>query len=261
MAIVFLIIGFMSAIMTFVLEGGHIQHLLEATAALVVIGGTIGATGLSVPMHLLKNLPGCLKVAFTAKPANLEVTIEYLKEMANKARREGLLSLEEEISSKKDMNPFLLRGLLMIVDGVDPETIREILDTQIDMIKKRHKENIHIFETAGGLSPTMGIIGTVMGLVHVLGNLSNPDTLGPSIAVAFIATLYGVALANLVYLPIASRLKMLNESEVTEKQLMEEGVLSIIAGENPNLMVEKLKVFLEPSEVKKMEAHAKKEEK
>ncbi|ALP02701.1 Chemotaxis protein PomA [Clostridioides difficile] len=141
-----------------------------------------------------------------------------------------------------------------MVDGVDAVTIRNILESQIQITSKRHKEGIAIFDSAGGYAPTLGIIGTVMGLVHILGNLSsNPDALGPQISVAFLATLYGVGSANLIWLPIASKLKTINQQEVSERLLVIEAILSILEGDNSNLMTEKLKIFLNSKELIELE--------
>ncbi|WP_339061314.1 MotA/TolQ/ExbB proton channel family protein [Tepidibacillus marianensis] len=167
-------------------------------------------------------------------------------EYSTLARREGVLAIEQHYQKMED-NPFLKEGLMLVVDGVDPQLIREILEIEIANIEARHDKGSKIFDMAGGYAPTMGIIGTVMGLVHVLGNLSNPDSLGPSIAVAFIATLYGVSSANVLYLPIGSKLKARSQMEILIKELEVEGILSIQAGENPQMLRKKLLAFLPPA--------------
>ncbi|WP_132768151.1 flagellar motor protein [Tepidibacillus fermentans] len=244
--IIGLILGLAGLVGGFLLEGGHASSLLQLTAFMIVFGGTFGAVIVSYPMSQLKTVPKLLKIAFTEKKLNVHETIQQLVEYSTLARREGVLTIEQYYE-KMDGNPFLKEGLMMVVDGVDPQLIREILEIEIANIEARHEKGIKIFESAGGYAPTMGIIGTVMGLVHVLGNLSDPDSLGPSIAVAFIATLYGVASANVFYLPIASKLKARSQMEVLIKELEVEGILSIQAGENPQMLKKKLLAFLPPA--------------
>jgi chemotaxis protein MotA len=251
-SVVSVIIGFAALIVAFVLEGGHVSSLFAPTAAIIVFGGTAGAVGLSFPAEDLKRIPKILKVAFSKRNSDVGNLIEYFKNIAIKTRKEGLLSIEEEISNDDTIDPFIKKGLQLVVDGVEPQTVRSVLEAEAYATFERHKSGIAIFEGAGGFAPTMGIIGTVMGLVHVLGNLSDPDNLGPSIAVAFIATLYGVASANLLWLPIGNKLKALNKQENREKELIIEAILSIQEGLNPNTLVEKLKSFLDKEQHKKI---------
>ncbi|MFV9511512.1 flagellar motor protein [Tepidibacillus sp. LV47] len=241
-----LILGLSGLIGGFILEGGHASSLLQLTAFMIVFGGTFGAVIISFPMEQLKTVPKLLKIAFTEKKLNVHESIQQLVEFSTLARREGILAVEQHYD-KMEGNPFLKEGMMLVVDGVDPQLIREILEIEIANIEARHEKGIRIFEAAGGYAPTMGIIGTVMGLVHVLGNLSDPDSLGPSIAVAFIATLYGVSSANVIYLPIASKLRARSQMEVLIKELEVEGILSIQAGENPQMLRKKLLAFLPPA--------------
>ncbi len=185
-----------------------------------------------------------LKLAFAYKPKDPLQTIEELVELSAIARREGILALEEKIETYED--EFFKNGLRLVVDGVDPDAARNMLETELTFIEQRHAKGAQPYEQAGGFAPTMGIIGTVMGLVHVLGNLANVEGLGPQIATAFIATLYGVASANVIYLPIAGKLKNRSQQEVLIRELMIEGILSIQAGENPNILSQKLRAFLAP---------------
>jgi chemotaxis protein MotA len=243
--IVGLILGVTALVGGFVLEGGHATALLSPTAAIIVFGGTFGAVALATPAEQLKKIPQVLKIAFTYKPKDPMETIEELVSLATTARREGILALEEKIESYDD--EFFKNGVRLVVDGVDPELVRSILETELAFIESRHEKGVQPFEQAGGFAPTMGIIGTVMGLVHVLGSLSDVEKLGPQIATAFIATLYGVASANVIYLPIATKLKNRTKQEVLIRELMIEGILSIQAGENPNILGQKLKAFLAPN--------------
>ncbi|MHB1421120.1 MAG: flagellar motor protein [Bacillota bacterium] len=237
-----LLLGVISLIVAFVLEGGEVGALIVGTAALIVFGGTAGAVMASFSMSELKKVPSVVKVALLGKDAEPIGIIDLIVQLATRARREGLLAIEPEID--KVEHPYLRKGLQMIVDGTDPSVVKNSMELSIYNTEQRHKVGASVFEAAGGYSPTMGIIGTVMGLVHVLSNLSEPETLGPSIAVAFIATLYGVASANVLWLPIASKLKNRNKSEAIIMEMMMEGVLAIQEGQNPKLIQARLTNFL-----------------
>ncbi|CAB1254397.1 flagellar motor protein [Clostridium sp. MT-14] len=252
--IIFLFFGILSVVVGYIIEGGQATALLGATAAIIVFGGTIGATGLSFPMDILKRIPKIFKVLFNPRKTDLPALISYFKDVSYKTRKNGLLSLESEVSNDPNLDPFIKKGLQLVVDGVDPQAVRSILELELDSTSERHREGADIFESAGGYAPTMGIVGTVMGLVHVLGNLEDTSTLGPKIAVAFLATLYGIGSANLLWLPIGSRLKQADEREVKEKTLIIEGVLYIQEGINPNTIAEKLKSFLNKEELLRYEA-------
>lgn len=240
-----IILGFAMLIGGFMLEGGHFTSLLEPTAAMIVFGGTAGATIASFSMDDIKQIGVLFKITFSEKRYEVNELIGTLCGFAEKARREGLLSLERETANIDD--EFLRQGVQLVVDGTDPSLVRDILETQIDFTDQRHKIGADIFEAAGGYSPTMGIIGTVMGLVHVLSNLSDPESLGPSIAVAFIATLYGVCFANVAWLPIGHKLKLKSKQERFMREIALEGILSIQAGDNPSIVREKLRAFLSAS--------------
>ncbi|MBU3127765.1 flagellar motor protein [Clostridium tagluense] len=247
--VIFIIVSFGSLVAAFILEGGSPGMLVAETAAMIVFGGTIGSVGLGSSPKKLKNIPAMLKLIFTAKDKDLVEIVSYFKNLSFKTRKDGLLSIEAEITDALD--PFIKKGLQLVVDGVDPQMVKTILEFELESTYERHKENAGIFEAAGGLAPTMGVIGTVMGLVQVLSNLSDPSVLGEKIAVAFIATLYGVGSANLLFLPISSRLKDLNNEEIKEKSLIIEAVLLMQEGANPNILAEKLKGFLDKKQIKK----------
>lgn len=246
------IIGIVALIFGFIMEGGHLGSLFQGTAAVIVFGGTVGAVVAGTPMRVLKKVPYILKVAFIEKKEPPHETIDQLVELSNLSRREGLLALEAETERYKD-DPFLYEGLQLTIDGIDGDLVRDILDREIEQYEAKHIEIGKVFETAGGYAPTMGIIGTVMGLVHVLGMLSEPDSLGPAIAVAFIATLYGVASANVLYFPLYKKIQARIDQQVMLKELQAEGLLSILHGENPNILRKKLLAFVE----KKTESNAK----
>ncbi len=251
--IIGVIVGIASIIVAYVEEGGKVGVLWQPTAALIVFGGTFGAIAVSFSFKDLANFPKYLKIIFANTGLDFAGTYKTLISNAEKARKEGLLSLEQDLNKIKDS--FLSQGLQLVVDGIDPELTRSMLENEVYAMENRHKIGISMLEAAGGYAPTMGIIGTVMGLVHVLGNLTNPDALGPSIAVAFIATLYGVASANLLWLPMAAKLKNKSKQEVKLRELILDGILSIQAGENPSILKEKLKTNLKseklPEETRK----------
>ena len=250
--VISLIIGIGSMILAFILEGGSLGSLGQSTAALIVFGGTIGAVGVSFPTSELKKIGKVLKIAFSKRNSNIKSQIEFFKDLAAKTRKNGFLSLEAEINGA-DIDPFVKKGLQMVIDGAEPSNIKNALEIRIENKLERHSSGAAIFEAAGGYAPTMGIIGTVMGLVHVLSNLSDPSTLGPKIAVAFIATLYGVASANLIWLPIASKLKAVSKQELIEKELAMHAILLIQEGTNPNNIVNRLEGFLAEKQIKMME--------
>jgi chemotaxis protein MotA len=236
------------------MEGGSLSALISPSALVLVIGGTIGATVISSGLKEVLGLPKLLAQTLRARPYDLQATIDRLVRLAQKARREGLLSLESELAEIDDQ--FLARGLQMVVDGSDIEAVRSVLETDISFMERRHSIGFTIFETAGGYAPTMGIIGTVMGLIHVLTNLSDSAKLGAAIASAFLATFYGIFSANVFWLPIASQLKSKTQRETDERALCLEGILSIQSGDNPSTVRDKLAVFLPPSAVAKGTAEA-----
>lgn len=255
--IVFLIEAFGILITAFIIEGGQPSHLMSLTAFLIVVGGTTGATGLSYPLKDFKRMPGAVKKAFTAKENNLSDLIIFFRNLSTKARKNGLLSIESEINVE-GIDPFIQKGLQLVVDGVDPQTIQGILELEADATVERHKKAIAMFESAGGYCPTMGIVGTVMGMVHILGNLGGDSSkIGELIAPAFLATLYGIAFANIIFLPIGNRLKLLNEYENAERELIIEAVLLIQTGTNPNTLAEKLKGFLNKNDRVKLDTSEK----
>jgi chemotaxis protein MotA len=252
------VIGFVLAWGAFfgsiVMEGGDLKSMINPSAALLVFGGTIGASMMSFPMSAMTGVPGVIRHAFMSKHQNVPDVIKMLVAFAERARREGLLSLEDQ--SKDITDEFLKKGIQLAIDGTDPELVREIMQTDIAFLGTRHHHGANLFATMGGFAPTLGVIGTVAGLVHMLANLSDPGSMGPSIAAAFIATLYGVSSANLIFLPLANKLKHVSSEEVLIREIMTEGILSIQAGDNPRIVEEKLKAFLSPKERKSIEEAA-----
>ncbi len=246
------VLGFGSLLAAFIIEGGNPIQLLNISATLIVIGGTIGATLIAHPLELVVSLPKLIIKALTGKPPDGEKMITILVDFAQKARKEGLLALEKDVDALDD--PFLRKGLMLVVDGIEPETVREILENDLEAMTKRHERGYGMLEAMGGYAPTMGIIGTVMGLVSVLSHLSSPEELGPAIAVAFIATFYGVSTANILWLPLGGKLKLKSKAEIFVRQAMIEGIMAIQAGDNPRIVEEKLQAFLKIKPAKKGQA-------
>jgi len=240
--IIGLLLGLFGLLGGFVFEGGTVGALMQGTAAMIVFGGTFGAVIAGTPLKKLKKVPYILKMAFMEKKYSPHEMIDQLVELSTLSRREGLLALEPELEKFED-DTFLYEGLQMTIDGMEGDLIRDILDREMELYETQHLDLAKVFESAGGFAPTMGIIGTVMGLVHVLGKLSNPKALGPLIATAFIATLYGVASANVIYLPLYNKIKSRIADEILIKELQAEALLSIQHGENPNILRKKLVTF------------------
>ena len=216
---------------------------LILSAFVIVFGGTIGATLTSVGWKSFKRGVAGFRRALTYQPADRGTSITTLVGYAEKARREGLLVLEDDLQHADD--EFLKKGVQLVVDGTDPELVKEILQTEVDSLAEEHERVASVWTIMGGYSPTLGIIGTVMGLVTVLAHLSNAAALGPAIAVAFVATFYGVSLANLVYLPIGLKLTACSQDDIASRELMIEGILAIQSGDNPRIVEEKLIAFLD----------------
>jgi chemotaxis protein MotA len=258
------IIGLVGAvaivIVVLIMDGGSPLELIAMPQSiLLTLGGSIIATLATVPLATFLNVPRFFMKAIFQEKGNAKETVDMISTMADKARREGLLALEED--SKKIEDAFLRKGIMLVVDGVEPEQVRTILELDIHHMEARHALGAGFFNTAGGFSPTFGIIGTVMGLISVLKNLSNPDALATSIGSAFLATLWGLMSANLIFLPLGGKLQNKSHEESTYRHMLVEGILSLQAGENPRLIRDKLMAFLPPSarseaEVSKAEAKA-----
>jgi chemotaxis protein MotA len=234
------------------MEGAPIMAVLSPSAMMIVLGGTLGVTIVGTSMDRIKAIPILYKKILSPDAYDLRGRVTELVGFAEKARRDGLLALDDELSTVHD--DFLRRGLQLVVDGTDPDIVAEVLDSEAEAMGRRHAAGAQPFEKAGGFAPTMGIIGTVFGLVHVLENLDKPATLGPAISGAFIATLLGVGIANVVFLPAANRLKQLSAEEREFRMLTIEGILGIQAGDNPRVLSDKLLTFVPPGQREAKEA-------
>ena len=246
-------VAFGSLLMSSMMDGTSPASFINIPALMIILGGTAGVTLASVGMSSMKRVPSLYKLVISAEPPDMRGQHDRLVALADKARREGLLALDAQLGEIDDA--FTRNALQLVVDGTDPEMVHAILEAEVDGMSARHEAGAAPFEKAGGFAPTMGIIGTVLGLVHVLQNLSAPSTLGPSISAAFIATLMGVGAANVIFLPIASRLKAISGEEMELRMMTIEGILSIQAGDNPRLVSEKLMSYVPPAERDADESH------
>ena len=244
--------GFVVVIAANVMEGGNPMSLLLGPPLILVFGTTILISIAGGTMLDAKNIVGSLKLAFTGKVDPPGAMIPEVVSLAERARREGLLSLEESLTTLDD--PFLVKGVTMAIDGTDPEEVRDILEAEVYAKRAGDKQRAKFFADAGAYAPTIGIIGTVMGLVHVLENLAAPEELGHLIAGAFVATLWGVTSANVIWLPISSRIKRLGELECARMELAIEGVAAIQAGSNPRVIAQKLRSLLPAGQLPEAEA-------
>lgn len=225
-----------------ILEGGNPMSLLLLPPIILVLGGTIGAAIAGCTMADLKSSLAALKRAMGYKASPPADLIPVVVDLADKARRGGLLTLEDAVADMDD--EFLKKGVSLAVDGTDPEELREIMEAELYARKAAAKQDAKFYNDMGGYAPTIGIIGTVMGLVHVLENLSDPDKLGHLIAGAFVATLWGVMTANVLWLPIGSRLLRIGDLEAARMEVVIEGVLAVQAGSNPRVVAQRLQSLL-----------------
>lgn len=236
------------------LDGGHPGSLFSHPGPLLLVfGGSLAASAIGSQMGDIKTALVALKHAYLGKKLpKLDQTIANLSELANAARGDGgLMAMEAKV---KDFagDPFLTRGVELILDGVDPEEMRDLLESDISAMEERHKVGAKFWEMAGGYAPTIGIVGTVMSLVHVMENLDDPDSLGPAIGAAFLATLWGVAAANVIYLPIQYKLKRLSALEVAHRELVIEGLLAVHIGKTPRQVEDRMKSYLSHKQRQKM---------
>lgn len=244
-------VGFGMIIAGFLFEHGNLMSLFLISPMLIVIGGTAGAVMVSYSMNDVKKIFPLVKQTISEPPTSLERTMQTILDLAAKAKREGLLVLEETVQDEefvKKNDPLIVRGILLLMQGFTEEALLDILDQELYIFDQIKKKEISMFEAAGGYSPTMGIIGTVLGLIQVLANMSTPEELAASIAVAFTATLYGIILANLLYLPMASKLKLRYKLARVDKQLIIDGVVSINNGYSPMEIKERLSSYLQYEE-------------
>lgn len=237
-SIVGLLVGLSAIVGGQVLEGGHVGSLVQPTAFLIVVGGTMGAVMLQSPFNIFASGLGMVRWIFvppSVEPAHL---IEQIDQWSHIARKEGLLALEAQVALLTD--PFAAKGLQLLVDGAEPDRLRDVLDVEIFAYEQKMKLSARIWDSAGGYAPTIGILGAVMGLIHVMENLSDPSKLGAGIAVAFVATIYGVGSANLIFLPIGKKLQAHIGRLVTLREMLVDGLVGIANGDNPRIIESRL---------------------
>ncbi len=237
-----LLLGVVAILGGQMLEGGTVDSLVQPTALLIVLGGTLGAVLLQTPFHIFKRGLQMAKWVWVPPVIEQKRLIDQVVNWSQVSRREGLLALENALNQVKD--PFARKGLQLLVDGAEPDRIRELLEVDIDTYENEWRQSAKIWDSAGGYSPTIGILGAVMGLIHVMENLSDPSKLGAGIAVAFVATIYGVGLANMIYLPIAGKLKYYIGRQVAAKEMLIDGLVGIALGDNPRIIESRLKGYL-----------------
>jgi len=238
-----LILGLGAIIVGHVFEGGHVSSLLQPSAFLIVVGGTTGAVLLQSPLYVFLGGMKMAKWIFIPPLHQVENTIDLIIRWSHLARREGVLMLERHIDETED--PFIRNGLQMLIDGVEPESLRESLEIETDTWATQMRQYARIWESAGGYSPTIGILGAVLGLIHVMENLSDPTKLGSGIAVAFVATIYGVGLANLILLPVYKKLQSHIGILASRREMVIDGLIGIADGSNPRIIETRMRGYLQ----------------
>ncbi len=242
LSILGLIVGFGAILGGQHLEGGHLDTILNAVAMLIVLGGTIGAVMLQTPLPTFLRALRITSWVFVPPKISAADTLDAILEWNQIARKEGLLRLESVAMDEEDL--FRQKGLQLIADGAEPELIREIMEADLDIQESNDISASKVYEAMGGYSPTIGIIGAVMGLIHVMGNLADPASLGSGIAVAFVATIYGVALANMLFLPMSSKLRAIIDQRSRVQMMLIEGLISVADGDNPRNIESRLQAYL-----------------
>ena len=244
------VIGFILAIGAIVggqlLEGGHVSSIVQFTAAVIVIGGTVGAVMVNYPMAIFLKALANSKMIFFNVHVDSRAMIAQIVQLATLSRKQGLLALEDKLKTLKD--PFLKKGLQLVIDGTEAKAIREILEIEVEQFEDENNLSGKVYESLGGFAPTIGILGAVLGLIHVMENLADPSKLGSGIAVAFVATIYGVGSANLLFLPMGGKIKLKTRELVLARQLIIEGLVSLAQAENPKMIEEKLSGYLPESQ-------------
>ena len=241
-SVVGLLLGVVAIVGGQILEGGNVASLSQPTALLIVLGGTMGAVMLQSPYATFMRGVRMVRWVWYPPVVDYRLLIKQVSNWSQISRREGLLALENAINQLKD--DFARKGLQLLVDGAEPERLREVLEVEIGTFEEEMRQSARIWEAAGGYSPTIGILGAVLGLIHVMENLSDPSKLGAGIAVAFVATIYGVGLANLVFLPMANKLKSHISRLVIQREMIVDGLVGIANGDNPRIIESRLQGYV-----------------
>jgi chemotaxis protein MotA len=242
LSLIGIIVGFGAILLGQHLEGGHLDSILNSVALLIVLGGTMGAVMLQTPIRTFLRALRMFVWIFRPPTISASLQLEKILEWNQIARREGLVRLESVAMDETDL--FSQKGLQLIADGAEPEMIREVLENDLDLQEEDDLSAAKVYEAMGGYSPTIGILGAVLGLIHVMGNLADPSALGPGIAVAFVATIYGVALANMLFLPIGNKLKAVIVLRTRNQMMLIEGLVGVADGDNPRNIESRLQAYL-----------------
>lgn len=244
--IIGIVMGIISVFVGMILKGAPLTALNNPAAFLIIIGGTFSCLFIGFKMEHMKNFPNLIKKTIQKPPVHEKAELlQLFIELSQIARREGILALEGKVQEIED--PFFRTGLGMVIDGMDPEFVSDVLDAELAVMQERHAEGRSMFTQAGTYAPTLGVLGAVVGLIAALGNLNDIDKLGHSIAAAFVATILGIFTGYVLWLPFANKLKIMSESEVSEKRMIIEGILSLQAGDSPTAIEAKLMVFIPQS--------------
>src|SRR5436190_6538275 len=251
-----LAIAFVGILLGQAIEGGSLFQILQPTAGMIVFGGTLGATMIGFPMSVIKQAAADFLHVIKEEKIEPNAVIDEVIKFTNKARREGIISLEKDAATIKD--EFFRKAIMMAVDGSEPKELRQTMEVELQYMEERGEQSAKVYEAAGGFAATIGIIGAVLGLIQVMQHLDNIDEVGKGIAVAFVATIYGVASANILFLPAAGKLKIKHRKRMIIKEMMLEGTLGILEGQNPRLIEGKLTSFLDEELQKLRESTSKK---
>jgi chemotaxis protein MotA len=225
--------------------GGGINIFINVPALMIVVGGTLGATMINYPIGEVFGVFSVVKKALFTRNISVKDLIKNFIAFANKSRKEGILALEGEVKNIDD--EFLKKGIQLSIDGLEPQEIRDILETEIDFIKTRHQLGAEIFSTMGAFAPALGMIGTLIGLVQMLQTMDDPSSIGPSMAVALLTTFYGSIMANIICMPVSGKLRTRSREEVLAKEMAVQGIISLSNGDNPRVLEQKLKAFIPPN--------------
>lgn len=235
-----------------IMIAGNIKNFMDPTSIIITVFGSFTALMISFPFKTLINIPKVIKVLLSVPAGERVDLVNIFAELSKKARKDGLLALEDDVAEIN--NEYMVDGLKMVIDGVEPDTIREIMELKLDTMEKRHRSGQQVFEKWGELAPAFGMLGTLIGLVIMLSGLDDPAAIGPGMATALLTTFYGSLLANLIFIPMASNLSLQTDEEVFTGELVIEGILQIQSGANPRLLEEKLKTYLSTDELKTLDA-------
>jgi chemotaxis protein MotA len=241
-----LVLSLIAIAVSTIMDGNSFGPLVGPSSLLLVILGAVGAALMAFQLSDVKRVPKATVYALKATPPDPDKTVTTMAELADVARREGMLALEAKLADVDDT--FLRSGLQLVVDGLDGDQVREILEIDLNALEERHQIGIGFYKALGGYAPTFGMLGTVIGLVNMLGNLSDPSQLGIGMSMALLTTLYGVFFANLVFLPLAGRLQRLHEVELSAREMVIDGLLALQAGASPRVLVERLETYLAPAQ-------------